>query len=100
MLLFDIFYIYKNTILLILTKSALVPAGIYLLKVNSRNIRTRCEICSKLTIKTLERRQWRSSVIFIVKFTCNCLAGWGWIQENIYYAIFNENSLLYPNWGK
>ena len=26
------------------------PAGIYLLKVNNRNSRTRCEICSKLTI--------------------------------------------------
>ena len=30
------------------------PAGIYLLKVNSRNTRKRCEICSKLTIKTPE----------------------------------------------
>ena len=30
------------------------PAGNYMLKVNSRNIRTRCEICSKLTIKALE----------------------------------------------
>ena len=28
------------------------PLGIYLLKVNSRNTRTRCEIFSKLTIKT------------------------------------------------
>ena len=28
-----------------------IPAGIYLLKVNNRNARTRCEICSKLTIK-------------------------------------------------
>ena len=28
-------------------------AGIYLFKVNNRNIRTRCEICSTLTIKTL-----------------------------------------------
>ena len=27
------------------------PAGIYLLKVNNRNIRTRCSICSKITIK-------------------------------------------------
>ena len=27
-------------------------AGIYLLKVNTRNSRTRCEICSKFTIKT------------------------------------------------
>ena len=32
------------------------PAGIYLLKVNNRNTRTRCEICSKLTIKMIERR--------------------------------------------
>ena len=28
------------------------PVGIYLLKVNNRNTRTRCEIFSKLTIKT------------------------------------------------
>ena len=28
------------------------PGGIYLFKVNNRNTRTRCEICSKLTIKT------------------------------------------------
>ena len=28
------------------------PAGIYLLKVNNRNTRIRCEICSKLAIKT------------------------------------------------
>ena len=26
-----------------------IPAGIYFLKVNNRNTRTRCEICSKLT---------------------------------------------------
>ena len=32
------------------------PAGIYLFKVNNRNTRTRCVICSKLTIKTPERR--------------------------------------------
>ena len=59
-----------------------IPTGIYLLKVNNRNTRTRCEICSKLTIKIPERRH-----IFIVNFehishlvlvflfltlTCNC----------------------------
>ena len=32
-----------------------LPAGIYLLKVDNRNTRTRCEIRSKLTIKTPER---------------------------------------------
>ena len=35
----------------------IIPAGIYLLKVNNRNTRTRCEISSELTIKTPERRQ-------------------------------------------
>ena len=44
------------------------PAGIYLLKVNDRNTGTRCEICSKLTIKTPERRQWRRCGVFIVNF--------------------------------
>ena len=44
------------------------PAGIYLLKVNNRNTGKRCKICSKLTIKTRERRHWRRSGIFIVNF--------------------------------
>ena len=44
------------------------PAGIYLLKVNNRNTRTRCVICSKLTIKTPERRHKRRSGVFIVNF--------------------------------
>ena len=34
----------------------LFPADIYMFKVNNRNTRTRCKICSKLTIKTPERR--------------------------------------------
>ena len=47
---------YFNTVKnLILTR--INPANIYLFKVNNRNTRTRCEICSKLTIKTPERRQ-------------------------------------------
>ena len=32
----------------------------YMFKVNNRNTRKRCEICSKLTIKTPERRQART----------------------------------------
>ena len=43
------------------------PAGIYLFKVN-RNTRTRCEICSKLTLKTPERCEWRCSGVFIVNY--------------------------------
>ena len=40
----------------------------YLLNVNNRNTRTKCEICSKLTMKILERRHWDRSGIFIVNF--------------------------------
>ena len=40
-------------------------AGIYMLKVNSKSTRARCEICSKLTIKTLEGRR---SGVCIVNF--------------------------------
>ena len=36
------------------------PAGNYIFKVNNRNTRTRCEICSKLTIKTPERHHMGS----------------------------------------
>ena len=42
------------------------PAGIYLFKVNNRNNRTMCEICSKLTIETPEQHHWRRSGVFIV----------------------------------
>ena len=42
------------------------PASNYAFKVSNRNIRTRCKICSKLTIKILERAQWHCSSVFIV----------------------------------
>ena len=41
-----------------------IPVG----KVNNRNSRTRCEIYSKSTIKTPERRKWHRSGVFIVNF--------------------------------
>ena len=41
-------------------------AGIYLLKVTNRNFRTRCEICSKLTIKISERGHWRRSGVLLL----------------------------------
>ena len=44
------------------------PAGIYLLKFKNWNHRTWCGICSKLTFKTPERRQWRRFGVFIVNF--------------------------------
>ena len=57
-----------SIISLVIYSVCLYPAGIYMLKFNNRNIRTRCEICSNLTIKTPERRQWRHSGVFVVNF--------------------------------
>ena len=45
-----------------------IPAGSYMFKVNNKNTRTRYEICSNLTIKTPEQRQWRYSGVIIVNF--------------------------------
>ena len=44
------------------------PAGIYLLKVNDRNTRTRCEIFSKLTIKTYEQISHLDLVFLLLTF--------------------------------
>ena len=44
------------------------PANIYLFKDNNRNTTKRCEICSKLTLKTPEWFWWRRSGVFIVNF--------------------------------
>ena len=50
--------------------SFIIPAGINLFinlfKVHNRNTRTKCEICSKLTIRTPERRLLYPSGVFIV----------------------------------
>ena len=43
-------------------------ANIFMFKVNNRNTRKKTEICSKLTIKTPERRHRPRSGIFIANF--------------------------------
>ena len=57
---------------------ALYPAGNYMFKVNNRNTRTRCEVCSKLTIKTLERRQALLLTLntLHILFLCFCCSLW------------------------
>ena len=48
-----------------------IPEGNYMFKVTNGITRTRCEICSKLTIKALEWSQWSLSGVFIVNFEHN-----------------------------
>ena len=43
-----------------------IPASNYMFKVNNRNTRTKCEMCTNLTIKTPERLHWRRSVVFVI----------------------------------
>ena len=45
----------------------ILPVSIYLFKFNNANMRTMCEICSKLTIKTPERHKLHCSGVFIVE---------------------------------
>ena len=53
---------------------------------NNRNTRKRCEICSNLTTKTPEQRQWRGSDVFIADFE----------QENVSWGLkyLEVNNLL------
>ena len=40
--------------------------GNYMFKVNNITTRTRCELCSKLTLKIPEQRQWRTHSLHLV----------------------------------
>ena len=52
-----------------------LPSGIYLLKVNIRNAKARCEICSKVTIKTLElRTRFMPPSILLISACCDFYA--------------------------
>ena len=59
------------------------PAGIYMFKVNKRNTRTRCEICSKLTIKIPERHHWRVSIVSLEQVNA------GWEEVLSFLKTFN-----------
>ena len=48
-------------------KNMIFPVGIYLLKFNNRNTRTKCGICSELKITTPNQKDTRSGV-FVVNF--------------------------------
>ena len=69
----------------------IIPVGIYLPKVNNRNIRTRCELCSKLTIITPERCQWRRSGVFIFNFE-HISRQWG--RSDVFILKFERISCL------
>ena len=79
------------------------PAYTYMIKVYNRNIRKKCEICSKLTVKTPERHHWPIShwtyftpfsIVSIVDFESKILAGEVVVSEATFY-YFHETPLRY-----
>ena len=75
-------------------------ANIYLFKVNQRNTSKRCETCSKLTIKTPERRH--VTLVFLL-LTLNifhtfslCFHCWIWASKSC-QDFFNLLFLLLPS---
>ena len=70
------------------------PANIHLFKFSNRNSRERCEICSKLTIKTPEERHSRrpgvlllTLNIFYTFFWCFCSLQFLLILVYIYFLL-------------
>ena len=68
-------------------------------KVNNRSTRTRCEICSNLTIKTPERRQYFTtcSSVSIINFE-HVIAGWECPLSRVYSLIYPLSHSLFRNW--
>ena len=61
-------------------------------KVNNKNTRTMCKICSKFTIKTPKQRYWHHSGIFIVNYepiSHNC--------SGVYIVDFDQ---VNSGWGR
>ena len=72
-----------------------VPARNQLLKVSNGSTRKRYENCSRLRMKTLERRQWRLSSVFIAD--CEHISSFfltvDFEQANVYWVhIENTNT--------
>ena len=76
------------------------PAGIYLFKVNKRNARTMCEICSKLTIKTqltLNRFCTWSFCFYCWLWASKCRLGLVILQHLIYFQFWNLENIFLLN---
>ena len=67
-------------------KSGDIPAGNYMFKVNNRNTRARCEICSKLTMNIFHT----FSSVSIVNFE-HVNVGWDWwLNVNILHVVVGQ----------
>ena len=71
------------------------PVGIYLFKVNNRNTRTRCEICSKLTIKDIIRWLFRTVSSLYVYCCCHRNIELLWWLFTVIYGHLIKKKFIY-----
>ena len=78
-------------------RALISPAGNYILKVNNRNTRKRCEICSKLTIKTpdafivnFEHIVHLVSIVHRVSIVKSEQVSSGWEADSNNYVLFQN----------
>ena len=67
-------------------KNEVPSTDFYSFKVNNRNTGKRCEMCSKLTVKTPERHRWRCFGVSIINFEhililFYCFYCWFWVGK-------------------
>ena len=72
--------------------------NIYLLKVNNIYTRIRCGICSKLTMNSTERYQWRRNDLFIDNFEHVSLFILVFLLLNLSMFLFELEYSTFPVW--
>ena len=78
-------------------KNTYNPAVNCMFKVNNKNTRTRCETCSKLTLRTPKRRHWRCSGVFV----CSSVFIGNFEQVNAGWEIsYSQIVTIYKNESK
>ena len=73
------------------------PAGIYLLKVNNRNTKTKCEISSKLIINRPERRHWRNFKLWTSFTPCSSVSIVNFEQVIAGRAVESKMTVLFSS---
>ena len=70
-----------------------IPANIFLPKVNNRNTRKRSELCSKLTIKTLQQCVWSCFLFFLIVRYCSFFMGIIYCSSVVLVLAFNTRGV-------
>ena len=79
---------------LLIIDQLLFPANIYLLKINNKSTRKRCEISSKLTKKTAEQRRRRQFDVLLLTLLVSSVSIVDFEQLNVYWVPLSVISVI------